>query len=528
MNAKRFVVVSLALSLVTIGSASALDNLLFVPLTPCRVVNTTLAGGIMQVGVPRTFVFGAATTNYGAQGGATGGCGVPGISTASGDKFNLARAVAINVTVSGATANGHFRAWPANLALPTASVINYGAVNGSLASTSLANAIVLPMCTTEAVGTPCSTGDITFQAFVSNAHLIVDVVGYLTAGSSAPAAPNNVASGRKALDSATTGDQNVAIGRDALTDNQTGSGNVAIGDGALANHVDQDGSIAIGRNALFDDVDGSGNVAIGDLALENNTFGVGNVAVGKQTLQQNVGGTNSVAIGAFAANSLVGNSNTVVGNGALAQLPMGDFNIAIGADAGFNVTGFSNGAIWIGHPGVVGDSNRIRIGTVQASTFIAGIRGIAVTGGQTVLIDANGQLGSVSSSLRGKQDITPVGEASAAVYALRPVAFRYKEQVSRGDDELQYGLIAEEVAETFPELATYDAAGRPDGVRYHLLVPLLLNELQRVKGELAPVQRQLDALESLVHSQREENRALRHAVSRLEAQRTGVRAASGN
>ena len=43
----------------------------------------------------------------------------------------------------------------------------------------------------------------------------------------------------------------------------------------------------------------------------------------------------------------------------------------------------------------------------------------------------------------------------------------------------EYGLIAEEVAEVAPELVVYDDEGQPFSVRYHLLAPMLLNELQK-------------------------------------------------
>ena len=40
-------------------------------------------------------------------------------------------------------------------------------------------------------------------------------------------------------------------------------------------------------------------------------------------------------------------------------------------------------------------------------------------------------------------------------------------------------MIAEEVAEVLPELAVFDAEGRPVSVKYRQLSTLLLNELQR-------------------------------------------------
>jgi hypothetical protein len=59
------------------------------------------------------------------------------------------------------------------------------------------------------------------------------------------------------------------------------------------------------------------------------------------------------------------------------------------------------------------------------------------------------------------------------------VSFRYKQADEKGGYPLQFGLIAEEVAEVFPELVQYDDKGKPIAVSYNLLTPLLLGELQR-------------------------------------------------
>ncbi len=72
-----------------------------------------------------------------------------------------------------------------------------------------------------------------------------------------------------------------------------------------------------------------------------------------------------------------------------------------------------------------------------------------------------------------------MGEASEVVMKLRPVTFRYREEVAQGEDVPEYGLIAEEVAEVAPELVAYDEDGEPYSVRYHVLPSLLLNEIQK-------------------------------------------------
>jgi hypothetical protein len=135
----------------------------------------------------------------------------------------------------------------------------------------------------------------------------------------------------------------------------------------------------------------------------------------------------------------------------------------------------------------------IRIGTItgttstQSAAYIAGIYGVkTATAGTAVFIDSSGQLGTVSSSIRYKEDIQPMADASERLLQLRPVKFRYKKADASGDKPIQYGLIAEEVAKVYPELAVRDAAtGRLDGVRYDELAPMLLNEMQQQQQKIA-------------------------------------------
>ena len=84
----------------------------------------------------------------------------------------------------------------------------------------------------------------------------------------------------------------------------------------------------------------------------------------------------------------------------------------------------------------------------------------------------------MTSSRRVKEDIREIAEESDGLMRLRPVAFRYKPQIDP-TGLTQYGLIAEEVADVYPDLVVYDRDGRPETVRYHLVNALLLNEVQK-------------------------------------------------
>ena len=72
-----------------------------------------------------------------------------------------------------------------------------------------------------------------------------------------------------------------------------------------------------------------------------------------------------------------------------------------------------------------------------------------------------------------------MGEASGGLLQLRPVTFRYKQASSDGSKPRQYGLIAEEVAEVYPDLVVYNADGEVESVQYRKLATMLLNELQK-------------------------------------------------
>lgn len=80
-----------------------------------------------------------------------------------------------------------------------------------------------------------------------------------------------------------------------------------------------------------------------------------------------------------------------------------------------------------------------------------------------------------NSSIRYKKDVVDIEPASSRVELLRPV--RYKKIK---DESEEIGLIAEDVAELFPEVVKYDNQGRPDGVNYSRLSVILLKAVQEL------------------------------------------------
>jgi hypothetical protein len=117
------------------------------------------------------------------------------------------------------------------------------------------------------------------------------------------------------------------------------------------------------------------------------------------------------------------------------------------------------------------------------------------------MIDSNGQLGTVSSSRRFKVDIQDMGTASSGLMRLRPVTFRYQKPFAGGSKpiqqghlqaetpvkmlmSLQYGLIAEEVAEV-------RTGGMPTKQE-------LLDQIADLQDENQQLQDQLDAVPDAV------------------------------
>jgi TolA-binding protein len=74
--------------------------------------------------------------------------------------------------------------------------------------------------------------------------------------------------------------------------------------------------------------------------------------------------------------------------------------------------------------------------------------------------------------------------ASDGLMRLRPVTYRYKQPCADGSKPIDYGLIAEEVAEVYPDLVVKDAEGQIQTVQYQKLTPMLLNELQKQHKQL--------------------------------------------
>ena len=229
--------------------------------------------------------------------------------------------------------------------------------------------------------------------------------------------------------------------------------------GALVRYDNVAETMSIGTNALFFNSSGVNNVAFGRSSLQNNTTGSSNIGIGLNTLKFNTIGENNIAIGSNSGNTL----------------QTGDNNIYVGGDDLFAVAASSS------------ESNTTRIGNQSTNhTFVSGIWGTTtdIADAIPVLIDSAGQLGTVSSSAKYKENIEDMDDKTGFIYDLRPVTFKYKDHSNK---KLQYGLIAEEVDKINPDLVVRKN-GEPDTVHYDKFISILLNEIQKLNKRVTQLE----------------------------------------
>jgi hypothetical protein len=297
---------------------------------------------------------------------------------------------------------------------------------------------------------------------------------------------------------ANSGTQNVAVGTDALVFNAggsiigSGSYNDAVGAFALFNNHDGSNNNALGNSALLSNLRASNNTAVGGFALFNNDSTGGGLA-----------GENTAVGSAALFNNIDGGSNTAVGVEAL-EISTGDYNIALGAGAGIFL-GLGSNNILIGDAGFSSSFDVISIGAIPASgipysrTYIGGIYN-SVEQDRPVYVDSQGHLGSPGSSRRYKEEIKSMDKASDALFALKPVTFRYKQQIDPSH-RLSFGLVAEDVAKVSADLISRDKEGKPQTVRYEAVNAMLLNEFlkehKKVQQQAREIQEQKDTISDL-------------------------------
>ncbi len=104
----------------------------------------------------------------------------------------------------------------------------------------------------------------------------------------------------------------------------------------------------------------------------------------------------------------------------------------------------------------------------------------------------------------------------AAVYS------RYQKPYADGSKPRDYGLIAEEVAEVYPELVVKGTDGQIETVQYHKLIPMLLNEVQKGQHTITALQSQAATQENTILGLQAQLSAVRKGLETLMRGPSGV------
>ncbi len=161
-------VTGIALLLISTAAAPArADNSMFVPLTPCRVLDTrSPSPSPIMGGTTRSFnVVGVG--DYSAQGGSATGCGIPG-HTASG--VPVVTALSMNVIAVTPSGRGNLIVYPSDVSAPTASTVNYP--NFAVVPLNVNNGVIVPV-------SQSGDSDITLKPSQTT-DVAIDVTGYFT------------------------------------------------------------------------------------------------------------------------------------------------------------------------------------------------------------------------------------------------------------------------------------------------------------------------------------------------------------
>jgi hypothetical protein len=309
---------------------------------------------------------------------------------------------------------------------------------------------------------------------------------------------DNTANGTAALEFNDSGSNNTASGAFALFSNSTGSANSAFGAFALqaTTGVENTGT---GSTALYSNITGDQNTANGSAALYSNTTGDDNTAIGFNALISNTTGINNTATGRFAlGNNSTGNNNVAVGDNACTGVTTANNVICIGAGVG--------GA------------------DVSDSCYIGNVFGQSIASGAQVYINSANKLGTITSSRRFKEDVKQMGAASEALFALKPVSFRYKKQIDPAGTP-QFGLVAEDVDAVAPDLVVRDHEGKPYTVRYEAVNAMLLNEFQKEHCAVQELKAKAAKQEATIAHQQKQIEALTAGLQKVSAQMELSRAA---
>ncbi len=532
-------VLGLALALASIADVALAQSTrsIFVPLTPCRIVDTRLpSSSPITGGNTRSFDVVGAAINYSAQGGAAAGCGIPGFSIG----VPVVTAVAMNVVAVSPSAQGNLIVYATDTVPGTASTLNFP--NSTTVPLNVANGVIIPVRQDHA------GADVTVKPNQTT-HVVIDVTGYFMPLLQA----DGTGSGLDAdlLDGANSTDFAAASHTHAGTDVSSGTIGEARIDPAICRDTEVltivkngdgsgsglDADLLDGKNALdFVDLTGAQTVAgkktfspTSDVTgLEVRQSSAASAAAPTFAVRNNDGShshlvvdaAGNLGIGTTSPLSLVHVSDVTTSpdvrvEGALnsdSVIPSLSLIESVGSNTscGFRLKylgasdqfrlGSECGNAPVDAIIVARGTAKVGIGKTAVTDSLEVAGDIRVGAGSTGCVkdnDATVIAGTCSSDERLKRDIEPFPSLLEDVAQLQPVHFRWRadDYPERGlGRSRSFGLIAQDVEKVFPEMVTRDEKGFA-AVRYNELPLVLLQAVRELKEEKDALKRELRAQE---------------------------------
>ena len=344
-------------------------------------------------------------------------------------------------------------------------------------------------------------------------------IGYSAMGGSGSGSANTAVGGIS-LPLNTTGSENTAIGYHTLGENSTGSYNTALGRDALRSNHAGSYNVGIGYNALTLD-NNDGNTAVGTNSGMNTGGGTNCTFMGYQAGKNSGGLTNATAIG---ANAVVSASNSLV----LGEVGV---NVGIGLPDPSNylhVKGYGEAQVTIEHPlfltpGLLfkyagNDGARIQYnasgGYMEIEDYYGGgffNTGLVIkqgdvgigTSGPTAKLSVNGTANNstgnwgVFSDARVKTVDDEFTDGLNVIKKIRPILFTYNENAPYRSDDVQVGVVAQELEKIAPYMVSQKKYGSFTDLREvnnQAYVFLLINAVKEQQSKIEELEKTVKEL----------------------------------
>jgi len=284
---------------------------------------------------------------------------------------------------------------------------------------------------------------------------------------------------------------------------QTTSGNVGIGTTTVNSRLVIQGSGATSATKNLSLFNSAGTEMV--TVLNNGNVGIG--TTGPADKLSIYGGDSSVNIGGNYGSGYNGiwlSGGTATSNYHLLAAN-GDNNLYINRPTGGDIL-FREGGVGPGGQVVIKTNGNVGIGTTSpaAKLDVAGSVKFSSLGndatGYYVCLNTTTGIMSTSttacgaSSIRFKENVSPLNYGLAEIEKLQPVSFNWKKDFIPNNSQKQVGFIAEDVAKVIPEVVGYDVQGQVVNVDYAKIVPVAVNAIQEISIKVGSLASSTDSL----------------------------------